>query len=122
MRRSPLSEFPPAAPAPDSQVERKSPWLRLSLFAPIMVTDRATGRLLRTPTAELDEYDCFVQTATPFRKGTMVIIEIAHRGELFGAYGVVVYTNAGGMEIVFSSVEAESRQILDSWLRGLKSH
>jgi hypothetical protein len=106
---------PLGSPSEQVQVDHKAPWLAFT--GPTMIADTATGRIVRAPGGEIDEYWCFVRTASPFAQGTRINIQIARDGELFSALGRVTYVAQGGMGIVFASVEAESREILRQWLR-----
>jgi len=66
-------------------------------------------------------FGCFVETTTPFAKGTKVALRISHDGTIFVAQGCVAYSrSAAGMGIRFMSVEPSSASILDAWLAELR--
>ncbi|PYU69562.1 MAG: hypothetical protein DMG49_13060 [Acidobacteria bacterium] len=67
-------------------------------------------------TTELSRLGCFVQTATPYPKGTRVHIEVAEAGTRFVASGAVAYVTVEGMGVVFSLVEPDNQAILENWL------
>ena len=82
----------------------------------LKVSKTTAHRAIESATAELDEYDCFVETVRPFPRGNRVNLQIARSGQLFSALGRVAYISSSGMGIVFSIVDAESRDILRKWL------
>ena len=67
-------------------------------------------------TTELSRFGCFVQTKKPYPKGTRVHIEVAEAGTTFVASGAVAYATSEGMGVVFSIVEPDNQDILESWL------
>jgi hypothetical protein len=56
---------------------------------------------------------CFVETGTPFPKGTKVRLQISHAGVNLIAKGKVAYSVPNsGMGIAFITIELKSQEIL----------
>jgi hypothetical protein len=66
---------------------------------------------------DLSEYRCFIQTATTLTQGTKINLEILHTGARFMASERVAYITDERMGIVFSTIEDDSRAILQEWLQ-----
>ena len=94
--------------------KRRAP--RYLFRAPTEVTDTDSFLVLVAPTGDLSRFGCFVETSTPFPRGTGIKITIAHAGEMFTAYGRVAYHTIEGMGIAFNQVESSAQAILDKWL------
>ena len=80
------------------------------------VTETESLRMVVAQITELSRFGCFVQTTKPYPKGTRVHIEVAESGATFVASGVVTYLTDDGMDVVFSTVEPESSEVLATWL------
>jgi c-di-GMP-binding flagellar brake protein YcgR len=72
-------------------------------------------------TGDLSVFGCFVETPTPFPRGTKVRIRINHRGATFVALGLVSNVRSAGMGIRFSTVEPAHQQTLENWLGQLRA-
>jgi c-di-GMP-binding flagellar brake protein YcgR len=72
-------------------------------------------------TGDLSVFGCFVETPTPFPRGTKVRIRINHRGATFVALGFVSHLRSAGMGIRFSTVEPAHQQTLENWLGQLRT-
>jgi hypothetical protein len=99
-----------------SPVERRASF-HLRFIAPGLVTEGHSQQTLHGRTRDLSEYGCFLQTTTAVPQGTKISIEILHSGARFTAFAQVVYATDEGMGIVFSTIEDDSRAILQEWLR-----
>jgi hypothetical protein len=108
------------APAAVFPADGRELRLRLSLFSPTLVVHLQTGHVVHSASADLDEHDCFVETARPFPAGSRVNLQIARETELFSAFGRVVFVSRAGMRIVYSVLNAESRDLLKKWLNVLQ--
>jgi len=98
-----------------SPVERRGSF-RLRFIAPGLVTEGQRQQTWHGRTRDLSEYGCFVETAIALPKGTNIKLEILHGGARFSASARVVYSTDEGMGVVFSTIEDDSRAILQEWL------
>ena len=103
----------------DSMRTHRAP--RHSFVAGIHLTDLQSEQHLAAHIENLNLLGCFVETVTPFPKGTKVKMQIPHAGANFIAIGKVAYsrTNAG-MGIAFVTIEPKSQDVLDLWLADLR--
>jgi hypothetical protein len=77
--------------------------------APTEVTDTDSSEVLIAPTGDLSRFGSFIETSTPLPRARRIRIKVAHAGEIFSAYGKVVYHTNEGMGIAFTTVEKEER-------------
>jgi len=89
---------------------------RIPFKATSVVREAGSSQIVVAQTTELSRLGCFVQTATPYPKGTRVHIEVAEAGTRFVASGAVAYVTVEGMGVVFSLVEPDNQAILENWL------
>jgi len=78
---------------------------RIPFKATSVVREAGSSQIVVAQTTELSRLGCFVQTATPYPKGTRVHIEVAEAG-----------VTVEGMGVVFSLVEPDNQAILENWL------
>jgi hypothetical protein len=89
--------------------------------AGIHLTDLQSEKRLSAHIENLNLLGCFVETVTPFPKGTEVRLQIWHAGVNFIAIGKVTYLLPNsGMGIAFITIEPKSQEVLDLWLADLR--
>jgi PilZ domain-containing protein len=94
---------------------------RHSFVAGVDLTDLQSEKHLAAHIKNLNLLGCFVETLTPFPKGTKVRLKISHAGVNFTAIGKVAYSRpSSGMGIAFITIEPSSLPILDAWLVDLR--
>lgn len=94
---------------------------RQSFVAGIHLTDLQSEKHLAAHIENLNLLGCFVETATPFAKGTKVRLKISHDGVNFAAIGKVAYSVPNsGMGIAFITIDAKSQEVIDLWLANLR--
>ena len=72
---------------------------------------------METRVRDLSQQGCYVDTGDVLPLGTVTDVRIKKGTQLFAASARVVYSRAGkGMGLVFTSMEPERAQILDTWL------
>jgi hypothetical protein len=94
--------------------KRRTP--RYLFRAPAEVTDTDSPQVQVAPSGDLSHFGCFVETLTPFPRGTRIRIRIDHDGAMFTASGEVANHINEGMGIAFSTVESANQAILENWL------
>jgi hypothetical protein len=85
------------------------------------VVDVDSERQLTAVTGDLSVFGCFIETATPFARGTKVRVRINHRGATFVALGVVSFSRSTGMGVRFGTIEPAHQQTLETWLGQLRT-
>ncbi len=86
------------------------------------MTDVQSAIQIRGQTKDLSLFGCTVDAANLFPHGTRVMIKIVHGGLKFEGFGQVAYARPDlGMGVVFTSMEPESEQILESWITDLSN-
>jgi len=94
---------------------------RHSFVAGIHLTDLQSEKQLAAHIENLNLLGCFVETVTPFPKGTKVRLQISHGGVNFIAIGKVAYSRPNsGMGITFITIEPKKQEVLDLWLADLR--
>jgi hypothetical protein len=90
-------------------------------MAGIHLTDLQSEKHLAAHIENLNLLGCFVETVTPFPKGTKVKLQISHGGVNFIAIGKVAYSRPNsGMGISFVMIESKNQEVLDLWLANLR--
>jgi PilZ domain len=90
-------------------------------MAGIHLTDLQSEKQLAAHIENLNLLGCFVETVTPFPKGTKVRLQISHGGVNFIAIGKVAYSRPNsGMGITFITIEPKKQEVLDLWLADLR--
>lgn len=95
--------------------------MRRPFAARAEIVDVESERQVMALTGDLSVFGCFVETPTPFPRGTKVRIRINHRGSTFVALGDVSNSRSRGMGIRFSTVEPAHQQTLENWLAQLRT-
>jgi PilZ domain-containing protein len=90
-------------------------------MARIDLTDLHNEKQISGHTKDLNLFGCFVETTTPFSKGTKVRFQISLGDTQFVALGKVTYSRSNsGMGISFAKIEPSSLPVLDGWLASLR--
>lgn len=84
--------------------------------ARVEVVDVESEKQVTAITGDLSIFGCFIETATPFPRGTKVRLRINHHGSTFAAIGQVSYSKPAGMGIRFGTIEPAHQQTLEKWL------
>ncbi|HZP32594.1 MAG TPA: PilZ domain-containing protein [Candidatus Acidoferrales bacterium] len=85
------------------------------------VVDVESEKQITAVTGDLSVFGCFIETGTPFPRGTKVRVKINHRGATFVAPGVVSFSKSTGMGVRFGAIEAAHQQTLETWLGQLRT-
>lgn len=89
--------------------------------ARVEVVDVESEKQVTAITGDLSVFGCFIETATPFPRGTKVRIRINHRGATLAALGYISYSRPTGMGVRFSTIEPAHQQTLENWLGELRT-
>lgn len=104
---------PSAAPAGADR--RTHP--RYEFTAAVEVIAAESGARIETRVRDLSQQGCYVDTSNALPLGTMTDVRITKGSQLLEARARVVYSRAGkGMGLVFTAIEPELRQTLETWL------
>jgi len=97
---------------------RRAP--RYPIITDAEVTEIASETKLSARTSDLSAGGCFLDTLNPSPEGTEVVVKISRADTTFTARGKVVFLfpNAG-MGVMFTSVPASQRAVLERWLEEL---
>src|SRR5882757_9686916 len=107
----------PASPsiAPAGADRRIHPRYEFTAAAEVLAAE--SGARMETRVRDLSQQGCYVDTSDVLALGTVTDIGIKKGAQRFDARARVVYSRAGkGMGLVFTSVEPERLQILETWL------
>jgi hypothetical protein len=97
---------------------RRAP--RYPIIADAVVTEIASDTQLPAKTSDLSVGGCFLDMLNPSPEGTEIEVRISYADTTFTACGRVVFTFPHmGMGVMFTSVEANQRLVLQKWLEGL---
>jgi hypothetical protein len=101
---------------PDVIERRKDP--RFALIVPAKITESKSGRSLATRTSDVSKTGCYVDTLTPFLKGTTVHVQLTRGEETFETQGIVMYVSPNlGMGIQFEEpIPSKKVETLARWL------
>ena len=89
---------------------------RHRFVARVEVVDVESEKQVMALTGDLSVFGCFIETATPFPRGTKVRLRINHHGSTFAALGHVSFSRSAGMGIRFVTIEPAHQQTLEKWL------
>jgi hypothetical protein len=82
----------------------------------VEVTNLELGIQIKERTKDLSLYGCGLSTATPFSAGTKVMLKVTYAGQEIVVFGKVIYGRRDiGMGIVFTTIEAHDRELLEDW-------
>ena len=85
------------------------------------IVDVESEKQLMAVTGDLSVFGCFIETSTPFARGTKVRVKINHRGATFVAPGLVTFSKTTGMGVRFGALEAAHQQTLENWLAQIRT-
>ncbi len=102
---------------PDVMADRRDA-PRYPLIVGAEITEIATSERVTARTADVSRTGCFLDTAKPSPKGSMIQLRLTRGEELFQTQALVVYVSPGlGMGVRFHEYMSDGqRQILDRWL------
>jgi hypothetical protein len=90
---------------------------RYEFIAAVEVRVAESEARIETRVRDLSQQGCYVDTDNPLPLGTVTNVRIKKGAQLFEARTRVVYSRAGkGMGLMFTAVEPEPLQILETWL------
>ncbi len=90
---------------------------RYEFVAAVEVVAAESGARIETRVRDLSQQGCYVDTNNPLPLGTVTDVRITKRAQLFEAGARVVYSRASnGMGLVFTAIEPEHFQTLETWL------
>lgn len=90
---------------------------RFSFAAELLATELNSGTEIWGETTNLNRGGCYVRTKHTFPQGTLLLVEIRHRGVRFVTDARVAYDLEGeGMGLAFLNVPATQLPILEDWL------
>ena len=90
---------------------------RYSLVVDVEMTDVQSGSQINARTTTLSVAGCGVESSELFPQGSIVRIQLSHRGKMVRATARVVYSSpALGMGMAFTSIEQEDEPILEWWI------
>src|SRR5467141_5374229 len=125
-KRSPKVVSPPKVPsgaekpagpsvAPAGADRRIHP--RYEFIAAVEVGVAESGARIETRVRDLSQQGCYVDTSNALPLGTVTDVRITKGAQLFEARTRVVYSRASkGMGLVFTAIEPEQLQTLETWL------
>ena len=90
---------------------------RYEFIAAVEVVAAESGARIETRVRDLSQQGCYVDTNDALPLGTVTDIRIIKGAQLFEARARIVYSRVGkGMGLVFTDIEAEQLQTLETWL------
>jgi hypothetical protein len=90
---------------------------RYEFIAAVEVVAAESGARIETRVRDLSQQGCYVDTNDALPLGTVTDIRIIKGAQLFEARARIVYSRIGkGMGLVFTDIEAEQLQTLETWL------
>jgi hypothetical protein len=97
------------------QERRRAP--RFPFIASAEVLAENTGSRISTRISDLSISGCYVDTINPLPDGTLVQVRIITETHTFEAPATVVFSHTHlGMGLAFREVQANSQDVLQSWL------
>jgi hypothetical protein len=103
------------SPAPAGADRRTHP--RYAFVAAAEVVAAGSGTRTNTRVRDLSEQGCYADTDNPLPLGTDTEVRITKRGKSLQAQARVVYNQPGkGMGLMFTALEPEHGETLDSWI------
>ena len=90
---------------------------RYSFTAEAEALDAHSRARMSARTSDISRGGCYVDTFCPFPQNSSVKIRILRDNRALVADAKVVYSKLGmGMGLSFSAIDAENRQVLDTWI------
>ena len=90
---------------------------RYEFIAAVEVVAAESGARIETRVRDLSRQGCYVDTNNPLSLGTVTDVRITKSAQLFKAEARVVFSRASkGMGLVFTAIESEHLQTLETWL------
>jgi hypothetical protein len=103
------------SPAPVGADRRTHP--RYEFTAAVEVIAAESGARMETRVRDLSQQGCYVDTNNALPLGTITDVRITKGAQLLEAHARVVYSRVGkGMGLVFTAIQSEHRQTLETWL------
>jgi hypothetical protein len=103
------------SPAPAGADRRTHPRYAFAAVAEVIAAD--SGARTNTRVRDLSEQGCYADTDSPLALGTDTEVRITKRAKSLQARARVVFNQPGkGMGLMFTALEPEHRQTLDSWI------
>jgi hypothetical protein len=107
--------FVPDSPAPAGADRRTHPRYAFAAVAEVVAAD--SGARTNTRVRDLSEQGCYADSDNPLPLGTDTNVRITKRAKSLQARARVVFNQPGkGMGLMFTAIEPEHRQTLDSWI------
>ena len=104
-----------ASLAPAGADRRTHP--RYEFIAAGEVVAAESGARIETRVRDVSQQGCYVDTSDALPLGTVTGVRITKGAQLFEARARVVYSRAGkGMGLVFTEIEPERQQTLETWI------
>ena len=93
---------------------------RYAFNAAVDILDPRSGVRSNGLMTDIGGGGCYVNSSSPFLKGTELKIRVMKGTASFSAQARVVYASAGvGMGLVFTVIETDQRRVLERWLAEL---
>jgi hypothetical protein len=90
---------------------------RYSFTAEAEALDAHSRARMSARTSDISRGGCYVDTFCPFPKNSSVKIRMLRDNQALVADAKVVYSQLGmGMGLSFSAIDAENRQVLETWI------
>jgi len=107
--------FVSVSPAPAGADRRTHPRYAFAALAEVVAA--GSGARTNTRVRDLSEQGCYAETDSPLPLGTDTEVRITKRAKSLQAQARVVYNQPGkGMGLMFTALEPEHRETLDSWI------
>ncbi len=104
-----------SSPSPAGADRRTHPRYAFAAVAEVVAAD--PGARTNARVRDLSEQGCYADTDSPLPLGTDTEVRITKRTKSLQAQARVVYNQPGkGMGLMFTALEPEHRQTLDSWI------
>lgn len=85
-----------------------------------MAMEPVSGTVVHARTTDLSLGGCYVDTMSPFPRGTNLHLRLTNEERLFKSEAIVVVSDVDmGMGLVFAATEPDQRRELASWMAGL---
>jgi hypothetical protein len=106
----------PAGPPRNRPIDRRSRFRHRST-ANVELLPSGAAESIQARLSDLGRGGCYVKLDEPLAIGTKLELSIVENGESFHARATIVSTQPGkGMGLTFTTIEANDRTVLDSWL------
>lgn len=97
-------------------------WPRFPFVAIVLAADPSSNIAIAARTTDLSMGGCYIDSVNPLPPGTLITIELVHKGESFHATGRIVYCQPNmGMGISFVEIKKENRELLTRWIEELQT-